>query len=102
MEFLHQKGVIHGDLKPNNVLISNALRAQVCDFGLSSLWSTIELSKTVNTWGATAYKSPELEIDENPRKTIQSDVYAYGIMIAAVRFQSQVTTTIPSHHSYFW
>lgn len=84
MEFLHQQGVIHGDLKPNNVLVSDDLHAQVCDFGLASLFSSVEFSTSVATWGAQPYKSPELDNDVNPKKTPQSDVYAYGIMIAAV------------------
>lgn len=83
LEFLHKKGVIHGDLKPNNVLISSDLHAQVCDFGLASLFSQLEISKSVKTGGAMPYKSPEL-YEEGPMKTFQSDVYAYGIMIACV------------------
>ncbi|KXS10946.1 kinase-like protein, partial [Gonapodya prolifera JEL478] len=40
VEYLHSKDIIHSDLKASNVLIDNAMRAQVTDFGASKIRSS--------------------------------------------------------------
>lgn len=68
VRFLHnaKPQVIHGDLKTQNILIDNKLRAKVTDFGLTA---------------STPYwMSPEL-LMESSEKTSASDVYALGILL---------------------
>lgn len=46
MKYLHKKGILHRDLKPQNILIDNNYYPRVCDFGLSRCFS-FSLSKSI-------------------------------------------------------
>ncbi|KAG6823840.1 hypothetical protein H0H92_008922 [Tricholoma furcatifolium] len=86
LEFLHQNGIIHGDLKGKNVLVNDFGRACVADFGLSSIsdqeilaWTSI--SSAESKGGTARYQAPELfdlENGEQNRNTMASDVYAWA------------------------
>ena len=75
--YLHRKGVIHNDLKPENVLISRSSDSvKLLDFGLSDT-DTHYLARTM---GCTAeYASPELLRQENV--DARSDIYSLGLML---------------------
>ncbi|KAF8340585.1 kinase-like domain-containing protein [Cantharellus anzutake] len=75
----HEPPIIHGDLKPENVLISDQGEAQLCDFGLSRALNELSTgAQTTSTMlGYTIrYSSYEVIIEE--MKTVFSDVYAFG------------------------
>ncbi|KAF8598888.1 kinase-like protein, partial [Ceratobasidium sp. AG-I] len=61
MEYLHSKGIIHGDLKAANVLITDTGGAALADFGLSEVKqdSTSRANLTDNVAGSPRYLSPE-------------------------------------------
>lgn len=59
LEFLHKKGIIYWDLKPENVLISADGYAKITDFGLSKDDMT-EGKHTKSICGTTEYLSPEM------------------------------------------
>lgn len=74
--YLHQHGVLHRDLKPDNVLVVDE-QVKVMDFGLSLV--TKGSSQTVSdAAGTMAYMAPELFLDANPSKS--ADLYAIGVM----------------------
>jgi tetratricopeptide (TPR) repeat protein len=77
LAYLHRRGVIHRDLKPDNVLVDSSGRAKVLDFGLAL--ETSGKSDFSLTAGTLAYMAPEL-FAENPA-TVQSDLYAVGILM---------------------
>ncbi len=74
MEYAHSQGMLHLDLKPQNVLLTDDGRVKVTDFGLSRAMSD---SKTGNC-GTPYYMSPE-QWEGTPQKT--SDIYSFGIML---------------------
>lgn len=83
LAYLHRRGIIHGNIKAANILVSNALHALLCDFGLTELAipsAPIALSgvRTLD------WEAPELS-RYNSAKTYQSDTYAFGMTIAEVR-----------------
>ncbi|KAF5342847.1 hypothetical protein D9758_013351 [Tetrapyrgos nigripes] len=76
LEYLHGENVIHGDLKPGNVLITNHFRACLCDFGQSRLASTKGFRPTRQGGGTFGYMAPE--VSKNARTSKKSDVYSFG------------------------
>ncbi|KIO20538.1 hypothetical protein M407DRAFT_49006, partial [Tulasnella calospora MUT 4182] len=83
LAYLHRCGIIHGDLKGNNVLISGEERVLLCDFGLAKHVTSCTLT-TLKGVGSLPWQSPEL-LQDASRRTFQSDVYAFGITVYEVR-----------------
>ncbi|KAG8815042.1 hypothetical protein FRC17_000878 [Serendipita sp. 399] len=83
VKYLHNRArIIHGDLKPANILIDDDGRARLCDFGLIRLIpkngeSTGLTTTTVHT-GTVRYLSRELIMSEDPKPTTESDCHALG------------------------
>ncbi|GER24006.1 serine/threonine protein kinase [Zafaria cholistanensis] len=73
----HAAGLVHRDMKPENVLLSDEGRIKVADFGLAR--AATGHTATGNLVGTVAYISPEL-ITGEPADA-RSDVYAVGIML---------------------
>lgn len=85
ISYLHEKGIIHGDIKAANVLISDDFRALVCDFGLSRP-ADGTTATTLQGSGSAPWMS--LELLERGSKTFASDVWAFGMFIYEVCVQS--------------
>lgn len=75
---VHDVGVIHGDLKPSNILVDELRRCTVLDFGLSRAPRLPGVDDTDQLIGTLAYVSPELLRGEP--LTRASDVYALGVV----------------------
>ncbi len=71
----HQAGIVHGDLKPSNVMIDGRGRARIMDFGLSRLAGD---SEGATIAGTPAYMAPE-QLDGAP-PSFAADVYALGLI----------------------
>ncbi|KAG8704893.1 hypothetical protein FRC08_001962 [Ceratobasidium sp. 394] len=84
LAFLHQYGVVHGDLKGANVLISDAYEPLLADFGNAQLRER-SLQFTYTTYGGNLsprWTAPEL-LDEGSY-SVKADVYALGMTVLEV------------------
>ncbi|KIM21067.1 hypothetical protein M408DRAFT_333661 [Serendipita vermifera MAFF 305830] len=90
--YLHSRNpkIVHGDLKPGNVLIDQHETPRICDFGLARIFFDEEMSLMTTTQhtGTVRYLAPELlpEDEENILPTTASDVYALGCLGLEILF----------------
>ncbi|WP_351232249.1 serine/threonine-protein kinase [Streptomyces sp. NPDC002133] len=78
----HAAGLVHRDLKPQNVMVRTDGLVKILDFGLVTVLSDADprLTMTGETLGNLAYASPELLAGENPLDG-RSDLYALGCLL---------------------
>ena len=74
----HAAGVVHGDLKPQNILVTPDGRCVVLDFGVASLLDETGRAGTGQAAGTLAYLAPECLA---AARTAASDVYALGAVL---------------------
>lgn len=82
LEHAHERGVLHRDLKPTNVLVDRNARPHVLDFGLAKLQiESPSASSSVPFVGTMAYASPE-SIARGPGAIdAKSDIYSLGVIL---------------------
>ncbi|KAJ6627483.1 hypothetical protein B0H10DRAFT_2161143 [Mycena sp. CBHHK59/15] len=79
MEYLHDKGVLHGDLKAANILVDDRIHCLVSDFGQSEMKSeAYRISGTAPPHGTLRWQAPELMLGSS-ELTPEMDVYSYAI-----------------------
>jgi serine/threonine-protein kinase len=79
LEAAHQRGIVHRDVKPQNILINRAGRVKVTDFGLAKAVSDSSQTETGLIMGSVHYFSPE-QARGDPSGP-QSDLYSLGIVL---------------------
>jgi serine/threonine protein kinase len=78
--YAHRAGLVHCDLKPQNILVSPDGRAKVTDFGISLALAAINPDERTDVvWGSPKYFAPEQAAGTAPSPS--SDVYALGIIL---------------------
>lgn len=76
--YLHERAIVHGDLKGNNIVVGSDGKAKVTDFGLSLAVSQSDEDDGKST-GAWHWMAPECLGEDNPPPTFASDVYSLGM-----------------------
>jgi len=79
LEAAHERGVIHRDIKPQNVLVTPSGDLKVTDFGIARATSAVTGSLTSGFFGTAAYISPEQAMGESVGPA--SDLYSLGVVL---------------------
>ena len=79
LEHAHRNGIIHRDIKPQNILVHADGHIKVADFGIARIADSSTLTKGDNVMGSVHYFSPEQARGEGANVT--SDIYSTGIVL---------------------
>jgi serine/threonine protein kinase len=82
MNLLQWRRILHGDLKPLNVLLDSNLHPKICDFGLSKDFAGLDSLNQTCAMGTVASVAPEILEDRNFSWPI--DVFAYGMTVFTI------------------
>lgn len=97
----HQRGVIHRDLKPQNLFVLKNNNPKIIDFGISRMASQSEITVAGTSLGSPEYMAPELF--HLPFFDFRSDIYALGIIFfemltGQLPFQGDSITALYQEH----
>ena len=84
MAYAHRRGVMHRDLKPANVIVDDAGRARIVDFGVGRSLGDDGVTEPGQAVGTLAFMSPEQARGEVERVDARADVYALGALLFAM------------------
>lgn len=81
LDYIHSKGIVHCDIKPQNIILLQNGSIKVADFGIARLDAMLDRSKEKNdvALGTVYYVSPEQAQGKAP--IAESDIYSLGVML---------------------
>src|SRR5208282_800354 len=81
VDFIHDSGILHNDIKPHNILLTSSLHPYLSDFAVSTSIYPLDLPSPpdLHILGTTVFTAPELLSAEDVPTTPESDIYSLGI-----------------------
>jgi eukaryotic-like serine/threonine-protein kinase len=84
----HEKGIVHRDIKSENIILTTKVQPKIMDFGLAKVKGATKLTKAGSTLGTAAYMSPEQARGEDVDQ--RSDIFSIGVVL-----YEMLTTHLP-------
>ncbi len=82
VHYAHERGILHRDIKPGNILLDANGEPHLTDFGLARLVETEStVTHTMEILGTPSYMAPEQAVGNNARITSATDVYGLGAVL---------------------
>jgi serine/threonine protein kinase/Tfp pilus assembly protein PilF len=82
VHYAHERGVLHRDIKPGNILVDAKGEPHLTDFGLARLTETEStVTRTIETLGTPSYMAPEQALTNSSQLTRATDVYGLGAVL---------------------
>jgi serine/threonine protein kinase/TolB-like protein/tetratricopeptide (TPR) repeat protein len=75
----HEKGIVHRDIKSDNIMLTSRGQVKIMDFGLAKVKGATKLTKAGSTVGTAAYMSPEQAQGE--KVDHRSDIFSFGVVL---------------------
>ena len=93
LDYIHSKGIVHCDIKPQNIILLQNGSIKVADFGIARLDAMLDTSKERSdvALGTVYYVSPEQAQGKAPKA--ESDIYSLGVML-----YEAMTNRLPFYH----
>lgn len=93
LDYIHSKGIVHCDIKPQNIILLQNGSIKVADFGIARLDAMLDKSKEKSdiALGTVYYVSPEQAQGKAPKA--ESDLYSLGVML-----YEAMTDRLPFYH----
>jgi serine/threonine protein kinase len=88
MALAHEKGVVHRDIKSDNIMVTHRGQVKIMDFGLAKLKGATKITQTGSTLGTASYMSPEQASGEEIDS--RSDIFSFGVV-----FYEMITGHLP-------
>ena len=79
LHYAHERGLVHRDVKPANILLTDDGQVKVADFGIARAVSSQSVTQTAAVFGTAAYVAPEQAQGENVDR--RTDIYALGCVL---------------------
>lgn len=79
LSYAHQRGMVHRDVTPSNILFTDAEHVVLADFGIARILGASRLTQTGTTSGTPMYMAPEQGVGEEVDQ--RSDIYSVGVIL---------------------